>query len=82
MRPGITFREARFRAEQEPCEYVAPQLSRKRRTPDAERICGAQPGETCVHPEDGTPLTHMPAHLVRLKAAGVAAEPHPSSAVS
>jgi hypothetical protein len=80
MRPGVTFEQARRRSLREPCGYVAPNLKRKRRTDEAARTCGAQPFQRCVHPEDRSPLEHLPAHLVRMKRAGVAAEPHPSSA--
>lgn len=82
MRPGVTFDEARYYAQLEPCGYIAPNLvrNRKRRTDEASRTCGAGPKEPCVHPEDRQPLKRLPAHLCRMKAAGVAAEPHPSSA--
>lgn len=33
--------------------------------------CGAAVGETCVNPVDDAPLRRLPAHLARLRAAGV-----------
>ncbi len=33
--------------------------------------CGAEVGQTCVNPIDDEPLKRLPAHLVRLRAAGV-----------
>lgn len=33
--------------------------------------CGAKAGETCVNPFTDEPLAKLPAHLARLRAAGV-----------
>ena len=45
-------------------------------------LCAAEPGQPCRDPRTGLELTGQPAHLVRLKAAGVAATPCMSGAVA
>lgn len=86
MHPGMTFAEARAAALEHPCGYRAP--ARRRRPGQAaaatedETFCGAEPGTLCRDPRTGASLTKQAAHLVRLRAAGVAAPPRPSPAVA
>ena len=35
--------------------------------------CGAEAGQTCVNPVNDLPLQRLPAHVARLRAAGVEA---------